>query len=173
MKKVRAFNLMEENRSWVKVWKQKEEIRCLWTNGAVAFVDMEFTHYSPGYYVYRNKTLMPITKKEAPKDLILNKLVKKATDGLRGYGKVSLPYDDTNNYLSVLYSTNGTPDLLRFKARKATVYIRFDYYLYVDRWLVSDWTVFKVRDTQSPILVYSGKELRGLIMPFKYEVERR
>jgi len=175
MKKVRAFQLMEENRSFLKVWKQKNQEHCLWTNGQVAFLDMEFMHYPPGYYVYREKTLMPIEKAKFPTTMSsLKTLVKSTTGGLRGYGKVKLPfYDSSEKYLSVLCSTDGALDLLKLKARKATVYIRYDYYLYTGRWLVSNWTQFKVKDVTSPILVYSEKELRGLIMPYKYDVERK
>lgn len=173
MKKVRAFQLMEENRSWVKVWTQKDKEHCLWTNGQVAFLDMEFLHYPPGYYVYRGKTLMPIAKAKFPtRSSSIKSLVKEVAGGLRGYGKVKLPYDSSEKYLSILCSTDGAQDLLRLKGRKVTVYINFDYYLYVNRWLVSNWTQFKLRDVTSPVLVYSDKELRGLIMPYKYEVER-
>lgn len=174
MKKVRAFQLMEEDRSFLKVWKHGEEEHCLWTNGKVLFLDMEFMHYPPGYYVYRKRTLMPIEKAKFPKATSSVKTVVKATTGgLRGYGKVKLPYDDESlRYLSILYSTDGAQDLLRLKTRKATVYINFDYYLYIAKWLISNWTVFKVRDVTSPVLVYSEKELKGLIMPFSYEVER-
>lgn len=173
MKKIRAFQLMEENHAWVKVWRQKDEEHCLWTNGSVAFLDMEFMHYPPGYYVYRERTLMPIPKAKFPaRTSSIKTLVKSTTGGLKGYGKVKLPYDSSEKYLSILCSTDGTPDLLRFKGKKATVYIQFDYYLYVNRWLISNWTVFKLRDITSPVLVYSEKELRGLIMPFKYEVVR-
>lgn len=175
MKKVRAFQLMEENRSFLKVWKHREEEHCLWTNGKVLMVDMEFLHYPPGYYVYRGKTLMPIAKDKFPtRSSSIKSLVKELTGGLRGYGKVSLPYyDSSERYLSILCSTDGAPDLLKLKARKATVYISYDYYLYIARWLVSNWTQFKVRDVNSPILVYSEKELRGLIMAYKYDVESK
>lgn len=173
MKKVRAFQLMEENRSFLKVWKQKNQGRCLWTNGKVLFLDMEFMHYPPGYYVYRERTLMPIEKAKFPaRTSSIKSLVKSTTGGLKGYGKVKLPYDDSSErYLSILCSTDGKQDLLRLKTRKATVYINFDHYLYVNRWLISNSTVFKLRDVTSPILVYSEKELRGLIMPYNYEVE--
>ncbi len=174
MKKVRAFQLMEENRSFLKVWKQKNQEHCLWTNARAAFLDMEFMHYPPGHYIYRQRTLMPIDKAKFPATMSsIKRLIKSTTGGLRGYGKVKLPYDDSlEKYLSVLCSTDGASDLLRLKARKATVYISYDYYLYIARWLVSNWTVFKLRDVTSPVLVYSEKELRGLIMPFKYEVVR-
>jgi len=174
MKKVRAFQLMEENRSFLKVWKQKNQERCLWTNGKVLFLDMEFMHYPPGYYVYRGKTLMPIEKAKFPgRTSSIKSLVKQLTGGLRGYGKVKLPYDDSSeNYISILYSTDGASDLLKLKAKKATAYINFDYYLFVNRWLVSNLIVFKVRDLTSPILVYSDKELRGLIMPVSHKVEK-
>jgi len=171
MKKIRAFQLMEENHAWVKVWRQKDEEHCLWTNGKVAFLDMEFIHYPPGYYVYREKTLMPIPKAEAPGSISsMKKFIKDTTGGLKGYGKIKLPYDSSEKYLSILCSTDGAQDLLRLKGRKATVYIQFDYWLYVMRWLVSNWTQFKIRDTQSPVLIYSEKEFRGLIMPYKYEI---
>ena len=173
MKKVRAFQLMEENHAWVKVWKQKNQEHCLWTNGKVAFLDTEFMHYPVGYYVYRERTLMPIAKAKFPaRTSSIKSLVKEVTGGLRGYGKVKLPYDSSERYLSILCSTDGAQDFLRLKGRKATVYINFDYYLYIARWLVSNWTQFKVRNVTSPVLVYSEKELRGLIMPFKYEVVR-
>ena len=174
MKKVRAFQLMEENRSFLKVWKQKNQEHCLWTNGRVAFLDMEFMHYPPGYYVYRERTLMPIDKAKFPTAMSsIKRLIKSTTGGLRGYGKAQLPYNDSSEkYLSVLCSTDGASDLLKLKARKATVYINYDYYLYIARWLVSNWTQFKVKDISSPILIYSEKELRGLIMPVSYEVER-
>ena len=172
MKKVRAFQLMEENHSFLKVWKQKNQERCLWTNGKVLFLDMEFMHYPPGHYIYRGKTLMPIAKAEFPaRTSSIKTLVKSTTGGLKGYGKVKLPYDDSSEkYLSILCSTDGAQDLLRLKGKKATAYINFDYYLYAKRWLVSGYIVFKVRDVKSPVLIYSGKELRGLIMPVQYEV---
>ena len=172
MKKVRAFQLMEENRSFLKVWKQKNQERCLWTNGKVLFLDMEFMHYPPGYYVYRERTLMPVEKAKFPtKTSSIKSLVKQLAGGLKGYGKVKLPYDDSSEkYLSILYSTDGAQDLLRLKGKKATAYINLDYYLYVNRWLVPNLIVFKVRDGKSPVLVYSDKELRGLIMPVSYEV---
>ena len=175
MKKVRAFQLMEENQSFLKVWKQKNQERCLWTNGKVLFLDMEFMHYPPGYYVYRERTLMPIEKAKFPASTSSIKgLIKATTGGLRGYGKAKLPYDDSSEtYLSILCSTDGAQDLLKLKAKKATTYINLDYYLYVNRWLVSNLIVFKVRDVKSPILVYSDKELRGLIMPVGHEVERK
>ena len=175
MKKIRAFQLMEENYAWLKVWKQKNQEHCLWTNGKVAFLDMEFMHYPPGYYVYRERTLMPIDKAKFPTAMSsIKRLIKSTTGGLRGYGKVKLPYHGSSeSYLSVLCSTDGAMDLLKLKARKATVYINYDYYLYIARWLVSNWTVFKLRDVTSPILVYSEKELRGLIMPVSYEVESK
>ena len=174
-KKVRAFQLMEDNRAWVKVWTQKDKEHCLWTNGQAAFLDMEFLHYPPGYYVYRGKTLMPIARAKFPtRSSSIKSLVKEVTGGLRGYGKVKLPYyDSSERYLSILCSTDGALDLLKLKARKATVYINFDYYLYIARWLVSNWTQFKVRDAESPVLVYSEKELRGLIMAHKYDVESK
>ena len=175
MKKIRAFQLMEEDRSFLKVWKQKNQEHCLWTNGRVAFLDMEFMHYPPGYYVYRERTLMPIDKAKFPPTMSsIKRLIKSTTGGLRGYGKASLPYHGSSEkYLSVLCSTDGAMDLLKLKARKATVYISYDYYLYITRWLVSNWTQFKVKDISSPILVYSEKELRGLIMPVSYEVESK
>lgn len=175
MKKVRAFQLMEENQSFLRVWKQKNQERCLWTNGKVLFLDMEFMHYPPGYYVYRERTLMPIEKAKFPKATSSVKTVVKATTGgLRGYGKANLPYnDDSERYLSILYSTDGEQDLLKLKGKKATAYINLDYYLYLNRWLVSNYIVFKVRDAKSPVLVYSGKELRALIMPIGYGVETK
>jgi len=175
MKKVRAFQLMEENYAWVKVWKQKNQEHCLWTNGKVAFLDMEFMHYPPGCYVYRERTLMPIEKAKLPKAMSsIKNLVKSTTGGLRGYGKVKLPYDDSSEkYLSILCSTDGAQDLLRLKGKKARAYISYDYYLYIARWLVSNLIVFKLKDVTSPILVYSEKELRGLIMPVSYEVESK
>lgn len=174
MKKVRAFQLMKENYAWVKVWKHKNQEHCLWTNGQVAFLDMEFMLYPPGYYVYREGTLMPIPKAKFPANLSsIKTLVKSTTGGLRGYGKVKLPYDSSERYLSILCSTDGAQDLLRLKTRKVTVYINFDYYLYVNRWLASNWPQFKLKDVTSPVLVYSEKELRGLIMPFKYDIESK
>lgn len=157
---------MEENHSFLKVWTQKNRQHCLWTNGKVAFLDMEFLHYPPGYYIYREKTLMPIAKAKFPtRTSSIKGLIKQLTGGLKGYGKAELPYSDSSeSYISVLYSTNGVSDLLKLKARKATVCINFDYYLYIARWL-SNWTQFKVKDSESPILVYCEKEVRGLIMP--------
>jgi len=175
MKKVRAVQLMEENRSFLKVWKQKNQERCLWTNGQVAFLDMEFMHYPLGCYVYRERTLVPIDKAKFPtRTSSMKSLIKEVAGGLKGYGKVELPYNDSSEkYLSILYSTDGAQDLLRLKGKKAIVYINFDYYLYVNRWLVSNWIQFKVRDVKSPVLVYSDKELRGLIMPIKHEIESK
>lgn len=173
MKKVRAFQLMEENHSFLKVWTQKDRQHCLWTNGKVAFLDMEFLHYPPGHYIYRGKTLMPIAKAQFPaRTSSIKTLIKQLTGGLRGYGNAELPYNDTSeSYISVLCSTNGKLDLLKLKARKATVYISYDYYLYITTWLPDCRIQFKLKNPKSPILVYCEKEVRGLIMPYTYEPE--
>ena len=164
MKKVRAFQLMKDNESWVKVWKQKDEERCFWTNGKVLFFDAEFLHWPVGYYVFRDKTLMPISKSDFPVN------VKNIIPKTKGYHKATLPYLQDGNYLNIDYSLNGGPDLVQLKAPKTVLYIDLRYFEYTSRWFVSNWTVWKVKDTTSPVLIYYEKELKGIAMPYKYEV---
>jgi len=168
IKRIRGFQLMKENHSWVKVWEHKGKEHCFWTNGQVAFSDVEFMHYPPGYYIYREKTLMPIPENEAPtkswKDLIFSSI------GMEdNYEKAQIPYlDESETYLNILYSIDGKqPDLLKLKNDKTIVYIKANYYFYAIRWLVSNWTQFKVRDNNSPVIVYSEGRIRGLIMPYQ------
>ena len=166
-KKVTSF-MKEQGKGYLKIWEAREKDairqRDLWTDGTVIFFDTYDFSLPKGCYQYQSGNFIRIKQKEMPD-------IKGVIPSQRGYRVAEIPLDNYG-YLSILTPLYGGKSLIKLTAKTKKslyVYIRYDFFEYLNTKVVLDWCEFKIKSPEDPVLVFYEKELKAVIMPVKIE----